>query len=351
MKHRILLFAASLLLAVGCKPEELTVNQPYEDWTLLALSGNGTELSVIDQPENSLVQQDAYKATNGTSLPTGITSVVEFRDTLYFISPSEMKIEVATKFWGYKHVATLDFSSMGLKPADIAFPNATSGYIVFSNRSEVGVVDITQLFTDDMDKIFIKTIPVGNNPVSIAALGNKLLTANLGDNSVTVIDSRTLSAVKTIPVHTAPLFIRTDSDGKEAVLVSAGAGKISTGEAQTASRVQFISEETLEVTRSLTLYDKPTDSLSSMPLGLVVSNDEFAFVPLSTSLILVNTRQKQPSIRNIERKVYQHIFLNATRNEVVTLDTVANRVSVFSGRGGRASAFTIPVGSSVLQPY
>lgn len=355
MKHRSRPFAAGLcalsLLLASCTPEELTINQPYENWTVLALSGStGTELAVVDQPENAVVQQDAYQAANGASLPAGVSSVVEFRDTLYFISPSAMKIEVVAKFNNYKRIATLDFSSMELQPVDIAFPNATSGFIAFVNRDEVGVVDITQLGTDDMDKIFIRTIPVGRHPVSITALGNKLLTANRDDNSVSVIDSRTLSVVKTIAVHTAPMFVRTDSDGKEAVLISAGAGKFSTSEEQTASRVQFIGEETLEITRSFTLYDQPKDSLSAQPLDLVVANDEFAFVPLKTSLILVNTRQKQPGIRNIERKAYERVFLNAPRNEVVAVDTLS-RVTVFSGRGGRAGAFKLPVSASTLHAF
>lgn len=349
MKYSIVLFL-SLLLLGACKPEEITVNAPYTNWKLLAVTNDPVRLALIDQPENSILQQDAYQFANGAPLPGRVSHIVNFRDTLYMFIPEQHTIEIVSKFGGYKRVATLNFTKEDLVPADIAFPNATTGYIAFSNKDMVGIIDLTQLPTGDQERIFISTIPVGKHPSSITALNNKILTANTNDNTVSVIDSRTNEVTKTIQVHTAPLFIRTDADGAEAIVVSAGAGKLETDEVTTPAKAQFIDGDLLEVGRSYTLYGLPADSLLAIPAGLVISQDEFAFIPLQTALVTVNTRKNQASMRSLERKRYHSIALNRTRNEVLVLDSASNKVTIFNGRGGRSGTLTMPVPTTLLMP-
>lgn len=343
---------ACFLLAVftACQPEEITVNQPYNDWKLLAVTNEPVQLTIIDQPENRILQQDAYAAANGSPLSDSVSDVVAFRDTLYLLMPQKYTIEIVARFAGYKRVTTLDFSDKKLMPMSIAFPNATTGYIAFSNANAVGVIDITQLATGDMQKIFITTIPVGNNPVSITALGNKILTANRDDNTVSIIDSRTNQVVKTLPVHSAPLFIRTDADGSEAVLVSAGAGKFSSDDPKTSCQAQFINATSLDVVRSFTVFDRVQDSLNVLPKGLVISRDEYAFIPVQTALIALNTREKQTSMRSLDRKEYHSVFYNPLRNEVIALNTADRRTTLFTGRGGKIGVLTLPVQSAILLP-
>lgn len=348
--YHILLAFALLAVLTACQPEEITVNQPYNDWKLLAITHEPAQLTIIDQPENRILQQDAYAAANGTPLPDSVASAVAFRDTLYLFMPQRYTIEVVARFAGYKRVTTLDFSDKKLMPTSIAFPNATTGYIAFSNANAVGVIDITQLPTGDMKKIFIATIPVGGTPVSITALGNKLLTANRDDNTVSVIDSRTNQVVKTLFVHAAPLFIQTDADGNEAVLLSAGAGKFSDDGPQTACQAQFINATSLAVVRSFTVFDRAQDSLGVVPTGLVITRDEYAFIPVQTALIALNTRERQNSMRSLDRKEYHSVFHNPLRNEVIALNAADRRTTLFTGRGGKLGTLTLPVQSGILLP-
>lgn len=351
MKYSLVLVLLCGLVLAACKPEEITINSPYVNWKLLAVTGDDPgRLAVIDQPENSVLQPDAYQAANGSPLPGRITHMVAFRDTLYLFIPEQRTIEIVSRFGSYKRVATLNFTDEDMIPADIAFPNATTGYIAFSNKDAVGVIDLTQLHTGEQDRIFISTIPVGRHPSSIAALGNKILTANRDDNTVSVIDSRTNDVVKTLPVHDVPLFIRTDADGTEALLVSAGAGKLESGEGMTTARAQFIDAEELVVDRSFTLYDRPADSLDAIPAGLVISQDEFAFIPLQTALVVLNTRKNQSSLRSIDRKQYGSVSFNRPRNEIIALEATGNRVTIFNGRGGRSATLNLPFVSTLLQP-
>lgn len=348
--YHIPLSLCLLALLAACQPEEVTINQPYNDWKLLAVTTAPPQLAVIDQPENRVLQKDAYEASNGSPLADSVASVVAFRDTLYLFMPQKYTVEVVARFANYKRVATLDFSEQQLMPVGIAFPNATTGYIAFSNANSVGVIDITQLPTNNMDNIFITTIPVGNHPVSIAALGNKVLTANRDDNTVSIIDSRTNTVAKTLPVHAAPLFIRTDADGEEAVLISAGAGKLAVDDPKTSCKAQFIGAASLDITRSFTLYDRAKDSLDVVPLGLTISRDEFAFIPTQTALLALSTRERQTSMRSLERKEYHATFYNPLRNEVLALNTADSRVTVFTGRGGRVGTLALPVQSNILLP-
>lgn len=108
----------------------------------------------------------------------------------------------------------------GSRPTFVSLANGNV-LVANSGTNTVAVVSSGQ-------NVIEHSIPVGVNPVSIAALPNfnKLYVTNQGDNTVSVIDTLDFTVVGTIPVGIKPVASAVNPDGGLVFVVDQGSGDV-----------------------------------------------------------------------------------------------------------------------------
>ncbi len=308
------LCASTLLLMfvlAGCSPTETVFNAPESDWQLLALTDESpSRLVLLDQPSNIVSSDNLFKVIGASGIGGRVSKIVSFREYVYVILPEQRKIEVLSSVT-YQRKTTLDFSASGKTPVDIIFANATTGYIAFSNSSVLSVVDVT-VFKVALD------IEVGQGPIALAVQDNQVFCALQRDNSVAFIDSRTNTVAAKIPVPQAPTYMKLTVGGNLAVL-SLGGGKIDNSP-RTPGRVSIVSISR-RVILGQTAISIASDSTSELPRGMAVTESDFAYIPLSKTLIRVDTRRYSRSL--VMDGKFSSINYNPIRTELLLADSAS----------------------------
>ena len=128
-------------------------------------------------------------------------------------------------------VSNYNANSPGSEPAITNLPKGSrptfciiaNGALLVANSgtNTVAVVETSQ-------NVVSHLIPVGVNPVSIAALPNfnKVYVVNQGDNTVSVVDTLDFTVVKTIPVGNKPIASAVNPDGGLVFVVNQGSADI-----------------------------------------------------------------------------------------------------------------------------
>jgi DNA-binding beta-propeller fold protein YncE len=309
-------FAMLFAMITACDIEGPTPVAPNGDWQLLVVTDEAvSRLLVISQPDNKVVNANLFlNADSVRGIGGRVGKIFTFRENVYVLMPEQQRIEVLSATT-YRRVATLNFAAQGRTPTDIIFTNATTGYIAFSNASVLSVLDITN-FT------IASEIQVGRAPVAFDVRGNQIYCAVRDENVVVVIDSRNApaSAVTTrIPVPTAPEFLRITPNGSEIVVLSVGGGS-----PRTAARASLINIAEKRVTREATLFFNAADSSTDRGYGLVLTERDFAYIPMNNALIRLDTRSLGRAI--VLEGMYRSITYNPNRTELLVASADSNTV-------------------------
>jgi len=305
--------ATSALLIYSCVPSERVINPPESDWQLLASTpDSSTRLVLINQPSNEIASQNLFSVLGANGIGGRVSKMVAFRENLYVLLPEQRRIEVLNAF-DYRRRFTLNFAAQNRIPADIAFANATTGYIAFSNGSVVGVIDITAL-----ERGIVSEIPVGNAPIDLEVQENQIYCALQRGSAVAVIDSRTNSVTARISVGAAPTFLGVASNGRVLIAVGLGGGRVDASP-RSVARATFVSL-TNRTVLSFTPLSVQIDSLDQVPHGLVVTENNVAFVPINRSLVRLDARSFSRSIG--VSGIFRSISYNPVRNEILLADSL-----------------------------
>jgi YVTN family beta-propeller protein len=113
----------------------------------------------------------------------------------------------------------------GTGPRHLAFsPDHRFAYSANLEDNSISVIDLAR-------RITVRTIPVGKKPnyvVSVrTARGQRLFVANYGEATLTVLDARTLTPVGSVAVGANPFNIVATHDGRTLVSANAGANTVS----------------------------------------------------------------------------------------------------------------------------
>lgn len=342
----LLLVTISLSMAViflSCGPIESVINAPQSDWQLLAVSPERpSRLVVFNQPSNTVAENNAFSVLGASGIGGRVSKIVTFRENIYVFLPDERRIEVLSSAT-YARRATLDFSASGRVPADIAFANATTGYIAFSEGSSVGVVDITVFRV-------VATIDVGQGPVDLETQGNVMYCALQRENTIAIIDSRTNAVTAKIPVPPAPTFMGVSVNGRTLVVVSAGGGKFDNSP-RSAGRVAFVDIASRSI-RAQSVLTNTADSTNDVPRGFAITELDFAFVPMNSSLLRLDTRNFVRSTLNTNVN-YRNIAYNPIRSELLIMaadstGTGASCLVADPQTGNISSTIRLPFQATVL---
>jgi len=124
--------------------------------------------------------------------------------------------------------AVVDTVSLGAgyTPGGVAFhPGGHLLYLSFASASGTGVIVVY-----DLDLLMVvNQIGVGSDPLGLAVLpdGSRLYVGNGGDDTVTVIDTATETALYTIAVGAAPAGVASSLDGRQVWVADRGADRLS----------------------------------------------------------------------------------------------------------------------------
>lgn len=318
--RKTLLLIPFLLLMISCTSKENIIDGFADPWrAMLIIESPQPAIGILSLPDNQLINQDVYFSANGKQLSSAPTKAADFRNHIYLLFAEEYKIEILDKST-FIVTSVIDFSAGNLKPTDICFPNSTDAYVAHGNDSVVSLLDIT-VFQ------IARSIRVGKFPVSISVAGNQIYTANFGDNTVSIIDSRTHTEVGKIGVAPCPIFVLPNNNGDEMLVLSAGRGKIPSESEKTPAVINFINIANRSVISSLEIGVGAQKAIDQIPYGLAVSQKDWAFIPTNTSLFRVDLRSKQ-RVSIASSKKYTALSYNFRRLEVLLL-----------GRDGSASWF------------
>ncbi|MDQ1267074.1 MAG: hypothetical protein QG635_2227 [Bacteroidota bacterium] len=348
MKKLLLIMLA--ILTFSCKEDEKVVDNTKDEWLLLAAADDGA-LKLVQIPEGKILSEDIYKQVNGVSLEAPARKIAFFRNTIYLLMPDVFKIEVIDSR-DYKHIATIDFSAEQLIPSDICFPpNATSAYICHGNDSIVSIVDIKNGF------VISRKIQCGMNPVSIACsqdtiLGNQIITANKGDNTSTVIDTRDNKAAATLKIGIAPLFAKTTPDGKRFIVICAGAGKVDSLTGKSAAEAYLIDIESRGIIAKKDVGFGIVNAIDQIPQGVAITLKNWAFIPTDKALLKYETRFGQ-QIAVVSQLPHKYALYNIYRDQLLLLrnDGAGSIISVANNSTGKEEqSIKLPIKIIAIQP-
>lgn len=343
MKLKILAGMFALFLLIACTSEEKLVDNSVEKWNIIyATNSTPSALGLINQA-GTLFKSDVYSESNGKSMLTSPNKIVEYRDYYYIFYTALYKIEVIDKIT-YKTKTVIDFSADMLEPTAICFPNATDAYICHGNDTSVTLFDIYNL------KI-ARRIKVGKNPVDIKCAGNQIYTANIGDNTVSVIDSRYHTEDAVINVWTAPAYLDVSYDTKKVVIISLGSGKVDKS-AKTPAKATVIDVASRAKLSEVEIASTKVASTDQFPIGVSISKTNNVVVMTQTTLIRFSLTTPE-SIRTIEEKAYKSIQYNSRRDEFVYLQAVGNSYQVVTGyatTGAKKALVALPTEPSAILP-
>ncbi len=307
----VIFFVASLLVLASCNDDEKVIGPEGEAWkALLARGSNMSVLSLMNMPSGSISDQDIYQTANGETLPGKVTKILKNNSQLYLLMPDAYKIEIISDL-NYKHIATIDYSANMLKPFDICFVNATTAYIAHGEDSVVSVFDTKNL------KLADETIPVGRKPVAIAGSGNQVYTANLEDNTVSIIDSRLNRVTKTLVVNPDPVLIEASHDNQTIVVISAGQGKFDNLPASSAY-VQFISVADAEIAHNIPLGIAGAEAETRIPIDMTISETDWAFIATQDVLFKIDLRYKD-LVKFVSRYEYTGLQYHGRNKEIMMI--------------------------------
>jgi len=210
-------FLAASLLITSCKKDSNTIPDTPEDaingvYILNeGLSGDGSELSYFDL-QTSKMQNDFFITANpNTKLGSLANDIGIYGSKMYITVDGSNKVEVTDATTG-KIIKTID--NIITKPRFVAF---------YGNHAFVSSYT-DKVFAIDTATFAIQEIEVGRTPEQLVTSGDKIFVTNSGwadyyfnggvhDNTVSVIDGKTLKVIKTIEVAPNVDRIYADNNG------------------------------------------------------------------------------------------------------------------------------------------
>ncbi len=185
----------------------------------------------------------------------------------------------------------------------------------------------------------IATIPVGTNPHGVAAnpLTNRIYVANIGSNTVSVINSATNGVIATVPVGVNPFGVAVNRSTNRIYVVNAGANTVS-------------------------VIDGVTNTVIGAPIGVgtgpegVAVNESTNKVYVAifnaftgTTVSVIDGTGPGPGTFLYNRTVGtapNGVAVNRTTNRIYVSNYNSNTVSVLDGSAADAVVATIPVGAN-----
>ena len=198
--------------------------------------------TVTDYSHFSLTTSTSISAPTTIGLPSGArpSSLADASGTIYVAESGRNVVGVL----GGAPLALTTEVPVGTNPVNLAaLPNAKKVYVVNQGSDSVTVISAT-----DTSVLATIQLPAGSSPVWAVASADsaRLYVVNHGLNNVTVVDATSDTAIATVPVGGAPNYAVFDTHNQRVLVTNPGSNTLSAINADPTSP-QFISVTTVAV--------------------------------------------------------------------------------------------------------
>ncbi len=258
-----------------------------------------------------------------------INKIKHFRENYYLVVPSDFAIYVI-KDKSYELVAKVDYLASNMPPTDICFPNATDAYVCHSGSGTVTILDITS-YSIAASQIQCS----GTGYFAIEGMGNQVYAcannkSEGSDDTVSVIDTRTLKNYINLPVSPYPRYIASTYDGKSIYVVSLGCGKEDEVEAKSPAYVTVIdiTQKEPAVSSKIMLGSNNESAQNVYPTGLAISQKN-AYISSNSNLwkIVLSSAKTAASLLKTSCKLLEYNYI---RDEIYFIESKANANSILT---------------------
>lgn len=314
------------LLLGGCTADEPLINTFDDRWRLQVTSSTVERFAM---PDGTSLDGNVL---GSLGLPAWrVTGQVLFRDDVYLMAADTACIVVSDA--DTMQVRSVIDCGVAGPAAAFTAGNASTGYAVHPTTNMVSVIDLTVHRP-------VMTIPVGERPVAIAALGNQVGVVCQGASRLDIIDTRTNTVVASLPLPAAPSYIDVDPANMVFCVVSRGEGRLNAN-ARTAPSITFVSAVSRAQVGQVECRPASGDGTTDDVFGVAVTPSSFAYVPISSGLLRISTRTRnRAAVVGVDR--YDAIQWNPLRSELLVLLPDSVTVDVYDEflEGHRARATT-----------
>ena len=302
-----------LLAALGCseRAEDPLSPDPTEGGdVLLVLRQQGSEGYV------GLILLESG-ALNSTAVTVGNTPTdILYHNGLIYVINSRSNNMHVFELSEQNSLTPLDTIALGMNKRPYTAVIADNGYMYVSNLSD-GTVSLVNLNRGET-QLFIQ---VGQKPMDLVTVGDKIYVCNADDNTVSVISTLTNLVVETISVGTNPQNMAVDALGRIHVICSGNYGDIQ-------GEVQVIDPATNQKVLFVNLLGQPED--------IVITPDGFGYV--------ISAQDKDNMGQLFRYNVSNGQILNSvSRNDAIYVNSGANRLAVGANSAVFVSCYTASV--------
>jgi hypothetical protein len=112
-------------------------------------------------------------------------------------------------------------------------------------------------------------------------------------------------------------------------VVAIGSGKVpGDGQDKTTPTLTFIDIPTRTITKTVDLTARASEGAIQVPLGLIVNNSEYAYVPVQNALMLASTRsQNRASAAQFES--FGQVYYEAARAEIICVRPDGRTLNIY----------------------
>lgn len=276
-----------------------------------------TKIKLIEIPSNNIVEVDAYFKANGESLDT-IANIIEYGESLFILQMNLGKVTIVNS----RSLSKIDeIKFFNRNPIGIAFPNATTAFVSFSNHPGTDVIDLTN------NKI-ARSIQLPFNSGKTISVGFYVFILHPYNNAMTIIDSRTFSIVQTISLPDLPIDIEASSTLDYLYVLCVGNGKIDTTQTKTPAKVVVIPISDFSQRNDFEITVGTFKSIDIIPYGLSISNKYFGYVATKQGLLrfYLNNPSK---FQKLLLGDFIYVNYNYKSNEILVLESKNEQTIVY----------------------
>lgn len=307
-----------LISIISCTQEVPLVNEFQSNIGILSSSNDlPSRISLLERSTGDILIEDIISSNNDSGLSSVVKSIVGFDQEIYLVLPDEQKILCISRL-NFNIITEYDFSSQNLTPIDICFPNASNGYVIFENSTELVLIDRINKGISNV------RIELNFIPSDINYAGNRIYVISEIANKILFIGTNTKQVGGELDTWFSPIKVDVDPSGDEIFVMCSGYNSIS--DTKEIAKGMFISTSNEVLIDEIDLADDFSRDNDIIPYDFTYTNEELDFIFLTTDkgLLRIDTRNKS-NIRFVSNVSHSQIFFNDLSSELIMLQVSENR--------------------------
>ncbi len=270
-------FLIIFLVLFACKNQENIIESeiPPKRWIFVS-EEDPNSLQTLEVPSMKIIGEDLFFRANNRKLDE-VTQITEFRNLMFIFQSNSYKITIVTSD-SFKIVAELDWVAIKKKPSSIAFPNATTAFISFSNDTTLQVLDLTNF-------VLARVINVPEPIIRLESVDYYILGVSFTYGKLIVVDSRSFSLVQQLELPEHPIDISIHPLKEFIYVLCLGKGKLDSTEVKTSSKLISIAYPGFSISKTKEISLPNINSVEILTSAVEVAGKFFGFISSNYGLL------------------------------------------------------------------